>query len=51
MKYVDDTDASAPTGTPAPGFVPTVKKKLIDNKWTGVAAVLVVLIVIYLFRR
>jgi hypothetical protein len=51
MKYIDEIDASAPTGNPTPGFVPAVKKKLIDNKWTGVAAVLVVLIVIYLFRK
>jgi uncharacterized integral membrane protein len=51
MKNIDDTDASAPTGNPAPGFAPAVKKKLIDNKWTGIAAVAVVLILIFIFRR
>jgi hypothetical protein len=51
MKNIDDTDASAPTGNPAPGFVPAVKKKLIDNKWFIVAVIAVIAVIVYFAKR
>ena len=51
MKNIDDTDASAPTGNPAPGFVPAVKKKLIDSPWIGVALVAFVVALIFILKK
>jgi hypothetical protein len=51
MKDTDNGESGGSTGDLIPGFIFTAKKKLIDNKWTGIAAVLVVLIMIFLVRK
>jgi hypothetical protein len=51
MKDVNGDDPGGETGNPAPGFVPMVTKKFIDNKWIGVALVAFVVVLLFILKK